>query len=109
MKTFADVMLSEIELSGKSPINVVWVGMHDGSLSLSWDEFAKQASAVSSDASYWLEHHIIVVFDDQSWLQYNGEFDNWSMYKLPTRTGIPFKIVVKKYGQSEHYTIEEAN
>lgn len=92
--------IEALKINGKSPDYVVWVGSRDGSLAMSWEDFALIAKETDYDsgfggqeiakdlivvgASWWLERH---EYDGSEW---------WEFKSLPTKSQLarPFRHVM---------------
>ena len=87
--------LEELESVGKKETDIMWVGSHDGTLALPWNDFKKLAN-IDYDNGYGgseVAYDLVVVGDD--WWLYRWEYDGsegWKYQTLPMRTGATRKF-----------------
>lgn len=86
--TLLDETIYALSNSGKSALNVLWVGSRNGKYALSWEEFT-QISQVVYDSGYGgqeIATDLVVVGEDW-WLE-RGEYDGsewWEFKTTPKR------------------------
>ena len=96
MENLLKETIDSLEYSDKTDKDVLWVGLRDGSLRCSWDEFA--AMAVDLEYEEWdgvpQIHEDLIVFGRGWWLEreYYDGCSSWRFKESPELLNAPRKL-----------------
>jgi len=113
--------LEELNLIGKTPNDIAWIGSNNGNYVCTWEEFKQLADREyeinydsTGDAVPNVAIDLVIVFKDGSWLErwYEDGFEGWKYRKTPVKSKNTKKIkriFTFEYGKKGYYYIETLN